>query len=122
MNYDPDNIFAQILRGKIPCDKVYENDHALAFRDINPQAPVHVLIIPKGPYVSSTEFSANANDAEVAGFMRAVNAVVESEGVAEAGYRLIANAGADGLQDVPHFHMHLLGGRPLGRMLGPAPD
>ncbi len=122
MNYDPDNIFAQILRGKIPCDKVYENDHALAFRDINPQAPVHVLIIPKGPYVSSTDFSANASPAEIAGFMRAVNAVAEEQGVAEDGYRLIANAGADGLQEVPHFHMHLLGGRPLGRMLAPAPD
>jgi len=122
MNYDPDNIFAQILRGKIPCDKVYENDHALAFRDINPQAPVHVLIIPKGSYVSSTDFSANASPAEIAGFMRAVNAVAEEQGVAEDGYRLIANAGVDGLQEVPHFHMHLLGGRPLGRMLAPAPD
>ncbi len=121
MNYDPDNIFAQILRGTIPCDKVYENDHALAFRDINPQAPVHVLIIPKGPYVSSTDFSAKASAAEVASFMQAVNAVAESEGVAENGYRLIANTGTHGLQDVPHFHMHLLGGRPLGRMLGPAP-
>ena len=122
MTYDPDNIFAQILRGKIPCDKVYENDHALAFRDINPQAPVHVLIIPKGAYESSTDFSANASAAEVAGFMRAVHAVAEEQGVAESGYRLIANAGADGLQEVPHFHMHLLGGRPLGRMLGRAPD
>ena len=120
MNYDPDNIFAQILRGKIPCDKVYENDHALAFRDINPQAPVHVLIIPKGSYVSSTDFSANASPAEIAGFMRAVNTVVEEQGVAEDGYRLIANAGADGLQEVPHFHVHIFGGQNLGRMIKPA--
>ena len=120
MSYDPNNIFAKILRGEIPCDKVYENDHALAFRDINAQAPVHVLIIPKGAYESSSDFGRDAGAEEVAGLMRAVAAVAESEGVSGTGYRLIANAGEHGLQEVAHFHLHLLGGRPLGRMLKPA--
>lgn len=117
MSYDPDNIFAKILRGEIPCDKVFENDHAIAFNDIRPQAPVHVLIIPKGAYVSSTDFSSKASPEEIAGLMRAIHAVAEMTGVLEGGYRLIANAGENGLQEVPHFHVHLLGGRPLGRML-----
>ena len=116
-SYDPQNIFAKILRGEIPCDKIYENGHALAFRDIHPKAPVHVLIIPKGAYVSSSDFSAEASPDEIAGFMRAVHAVAEQTGVLESGYRLIANTGADGHQEVPHFHVHLLGGRPLGAML-----
>lgn len=120
MAYDPENIFAKILRGEIPCDKVYENEHALAFNDIRPQAPVHVLIIPKGPYESSSEFSASASDAEIAGFTRAIFEIASQFGVIESGYRLIANAGPDGLQEVPHFHVHLLGGRPLGRMLARA--
>jgi histidine triad (HIT) family protein len=117
MSYDPQNIFAKILRGEIPCDKVLENTHALAFNDIRPQAPVHVLIIPKGAYVSSSDFSEKASADEIAGFMRAIHAVAEKTGVLESGYRLIANTGADGLQEVPHYHVHLLGGRPLGRML-----
>jgi len=120
MAYDKDNIFAKILRGEIPCNKVYENDHVLAFRDVNPQAPVHVLIIPKGAYLSSTEFSQTASDTEIAGFTRAIAEVARREGVAESGYRLIANAGANGHQEVPHFHMHLLGGRRMGRMVQPA--
>lgn len=120
MAYDTSNIFAKILRGEIPCDKVYENDHALAFRDVSPQAPVHVLIVPKGDYVSSTDFSESASEAEIAGFMRAVAEVAKIEGVTADGYRLIANAGANGLQEVPHFHMHLLGGRRMGRMVRPA--
>ena len=117
MSYDSENIFAKILRGEIPCDKVSEDDHALAFNDIGPQAPVHVLIIPKGPYLSSSECSANATDAELAGFMRAIHAVAEKSGVLESGYRLIANAGEDGHQEVPHFHVHLVGGRPIGPMI-----
>lgn len=120
MSYDPDNIFAKILRGEIPCDKVFENDHAIAFNDIHPQAPVHVLIIPKGAYVSSTDFASTAGPEEIAGFMRAIHAVAEKTGVLESGYRLIANAGEDSLQEVPHFHVHLLGGRSLGRLLEPA--
>lgn len=117
MSYDPQNIFAKILRGEIPCDKVFENDHALAFNDISPKAPVHVLIVPKGEYVSSTDFSSKATAEEIAGFMRAIHAVAEKTGVLADGYRLIANAGANGLQEVPHFHIHLVGGRPLGAML-----
>lgn len=117
MSYDPQNIFAKILRGEIPCDTVYENDHALAFRDIHPKAPVHVLIIPKGAYLSSSDFSEKASAEEIAGFMRAIHAVAEKSGVLESGYRLIANAGANGHQEVPHFHVHLLGGRPLGPLL-----
>ena len=117
MSYDPQNIFAKILRGEIPCDKIYENGHALAFRDIHPKAPVHVLIIPKGAYVSSSDFSEKASAEEIAGFMRAVHAVAEQTGVLESGYRLIANTGANGHQEVPHFHVHLLGGRPLGPMV-----
>lgn len=120
MTYDRENIFAKILRGEIPCDKVYENEHALAFNDIGPQAPVHVLIIPKGAYISASDFTASASEAEVAGLMRAVHAVAEKTGVLESGYRLIANTGEDGLQEVAHFHLHLLGGRRLGRMLQPA--
>ncbi len=123
MAYDDSNIFARILRGEIPNDTVAENEHALAFRDIRPQAPVHVLVIPKGAYVSYDDFAANASDAEIAGFHRLVAQVARSEGLmlAEggAGFRAITNAGEDGVQEVPHFHLHLLGGRPLGRMLAP---
>jgi diadenosine tetraphosphate (Ap4A) HIT family hydrolase len=117
MSYDPQNIFAKILRGEIPCDKVFENDHALAFNDIGPQAPVHVLIIPKGDYLSSTDFFSKASAEEIAGFMRAVHAVAEKTDVLDSGYRLIANAGPDSHQEVPHFHVHLVGGRPLGPLL-----
>ena len=119
MSYDDQNIFAKILRGEIPCDKVYENDHALAFRDIAPQAPVHVLVIPKGPYVSYVEFSEQASDTELAGFMRAVGAVAAKLGIAEAGSRILSNQGGDGHQEVPHFHLHVFAGKNLGRMIKP---
>jgi histidine triad (HIT) family protein len=117
MAYDDDNIFAKILRGEIPCDKVHETEHALAFNDISPQAPTHVLVVPKGKYVSSADFAANASDAEIVDLVRAVGHVAKAAGLDDDGYRLIANAGAHGHQDVPHFHVHVLGGRPLGRML-----
>jgi diadenosine tetraphosphate (Ap4A) HIT family hydrolase len=117
MGYDPQNIFAKILRGEIPCDKVFESEHALAFKDIQPKAPVHVLIIPKGAYLSSSDFSEKASAEEIAGFMRAIHAVADKTGVIGEGYRLIANTGAHGLQEVPHFHVHLVGGKPLGAML-----
>lgn len=124
MAYDDSNIFARILRGEIPNDTVAENEHALAFRDIRPQAPVHVLVIPRGAYVSYDDFAANASDAEIAGFHRLVAQVARSEGLmlaeGSAGFRAITNAGDHGVQEVPHFHLHLLGGRPLGRMLAQA--
>ena len=117
MAYDPENIFAKILRGEIPCDKVYEDDHALAFHDIKPQAPVHVLVIPKGAYEDTDAFSANASEAEIAGFVRAVGHVAREMRVVESGYRILANHGPDGHQEVPHFHMHVFGGRDLGGMI-----
>lgn len=123
MSYDDSNIFARILRGEIPNDTVAENDHALAFRDIRPQAPVHVLVIPKGRYVSYDDFAENASDAEILGFTRLVAEVARTQGLMLAdggqGFRAITNAGSDGVQEVPHFHLHLLAGRPLGRMLQP---
>jgi diadenosine tetraphosphate (Ap4A) HIT family hydrolase len=115
--YDPANIFARILRGKIPCRKVHEDEHALAFHDINPQAPVHVLVIPKGDYVSNADFSANAPDAAVAGFWRAVGKVARELGLEAGGYRILSNMGEDGGQEVPHFHVHIFGGRRIGRMV-----
>lgn len=115
--YDDDNIFARILRGEIPCRKVYEDDFALAFFDIAPQAPHHILVIPKGRYVSWDDFSASAPDAEIAGFVRAVGTVARDAGLVEPGYRLLANIGGHGHQEVPHLHVHVFGGRPLGRML-----
>lgn len=115
--YDDGNIFARILRGEIPAKRVYEDDHALAFHDINPQAPVHILVIPKGAYVSWDDFSAHASEAEIAGFVRAVGAVARAEGLVVPGYRLLANVGIDGHQEIPHLHVHLFGGRPLGPML-----
>ena len=117
MAYDPNNIFARILRGEIPCKKVFEDDHVLAFHDINPQAPVHVLVIPKGAYVSLDDFSAQAPPAEIAAFVRAVGAIARTLGLAENGYRILANHGRDSHQEVPHFHVHIFAGRPLGRML-----
>jgi histidine triad (HIT) family protein len=117
MAYDPTNIFAKILRGEIPCKKVYEDPHVLAFHDINPQTPVHVLVIPKGAYVSSDDFGANAPDAELAAFLRAVSKIARDLGVADKGYRILANHGVDANQEVPHFHVHLFGGRKLGRMV-----
>jgi diadenosine tetraphosphate (Ap4A) HIT family hydrolase len=115
--YDPANIFARILRGEIPCRKVAENDHALAFHDIAPQAPVHVLVIPKGAYVSLADFAATATEGEIAAFWRLVGAVAKTLGVEPTGYRVLSNMGVDGHQEVPHFHVHLFGGRPLGRMV-----
>jgi histidine triad (HIT) family protein len=114
--YDPQNIFAKILRGEIPNRTVFENDHALAFDDIAPQAPVHVLVIPKGPYVSLDHFAAEASAEEHAGFFAAVAAVCAKTGV-DAGFRAIANTRTHGVQDVPHFHLHIIGGKQLGRML-----
>jgi diadenosine tetraphosphate (Ap4A) HIT family hydrolase len=115
--YDDSNLFARILRGELPCSKVYEDAHALAFNDISPQAPTHVLVIPKGPYVSWDDFSRHASDAEVAGFVRAVGHVARALGLVAPGYRLLANVGQHGGQEVPHLHVHLFGGRPLGPML-----
>lgn len=115
--YDDQNIFAKILRGEIPNRTVYEDDWALAFHDINPQAPLHVLVIPKGAYVSWDDFSARANAEEIAGFIRAVGHVAREAGLVEPGYRLLANIGGHGHQEVPHLHVHLFGGRPLGPML-----
>ncbi|MDP2699295.1 histidine triad nucleotide-binding protein [Thalassospira sp.] len=115
--YDPENIFAKILRGEIPCGKVYEDDHVLAFNDINPQAPTHVLVIPKGAYASFDEFSAKASDAEIVAFNRAVGKIARDLNVAEDGYRLIANTRQNGRQDVPHLHVHIIGGKMLGLML-----
>jgi histidine triad (HIT) family protein len=115
--YDDNNIFARILRGEIPAKKVYEDEWALAFHDIAPQAPIHVLIIPKGKYCSFADFSATASDAEIAGFNRAVGKVARDLGLEAPGYRILANMGANGGQEVPHFHVHLFGGRSLGRMV-----
>jgi histidine triad (HIT) family protein len=117
MAYDRDNVFARILRGELPCAKVYEDAHVLAFRDISARAPTHVLVIPKGEYISLDDFSANASEAELAALMRALGHVARQEGVAESGYRIIANTGRDGHQEVPHFHVHVLGGSDVGPML-----
>ena len=123
-SYDDSNIFARILRGEIPCSKVHETEHSLAFNDISPRAPVHVLVIPKGPYVNFDHFSAEASEAELADFARAVGEVCRSTGAAEVsggdGYRLISNSGPDGVQEVPHMHVHVIGGRWLGPLLQPA--
>ncbi|HEY0312071.1 MAG TPA: histidine triad nucleotide-binding protein [Allosphingosinicella sp.] len=116
--YDESNIFARILRGEIPAKAVYEDAHALAFHDIHPQAPVHILVIPKGSYVSWDDFSEHASEAEIAGFVRAVGHVARENGLVAPGYRLLANAGGHSGQEVPHLHVHLFGGRPLGPMLG----
>ena len=115
--YDDQNIFAKILRGEIPAKKVYEDEWALAFHDIAPQAPIHILVIPKGAWVSWDDFSARASDTEVAGFVRAVGHVAREQGLVAPGYRLLANIGAHGHQEVPHLHVHLFGGRQLGAML-----
>jgi histidine triad (HIT) family protein len=120
-SYDTQNIFAKILRGEIPCSKVMETEHTLAFRDIAPQAPTHVLVIPKGAYASYDHFALTASDAEIVDFTRAIGTICAELGVQPseggAGYRLIANTGDDGVQDVPHLHVHILAGRILGRML-----
>ncbi len=119
MSYDPQNVFARILRGEIPCKKAYEDAHVLAFHDIHPQAPTHILVIPKGAYVSFDDFAATAPAEEIAAFMRATGEIARAAGVAESGYRLLANVGPDSHQEVPHFHVHILGGRPLGPLLVP---
>lgn len=119
--YDTTNIFARILRGEIPCKKVHEDEHVLAFHDINPQAPIHILIIPKGAYVSFDDFSQKATPDEITAFTRAVGAIARQNGLSPngdaGGYRILANIGNNGGQEVPHFHVHLFGGRKLGRMI-----
>ncbi|MBV7395119.1 histidine triad nucleotide-binding protein [Mameliella sediminis] len=118
--YNPENIFAKILKGEIPNKTVLETEHTLAFRDIYPQAPVHVLVIPKGPYVCYDHFAQEASDAEIVDFNRVIGEVCRMEGLEEGGFRLISNAGRDGVQEVPHLHVHILAGRDLGRMLAKA--
>ena len=115
--YDDGNIFARILRGEIPCDKVFEDEHTLAFHDINPQAPVHILVVPKGRYVSWDDFAATAAEAEIAALVRAVGKVAREFGLVEPGYRVLANIGGHGHQEVAHLHIHLFGGRQMGTML-----
>jgi len=115
--YDDSNIFARILRGELPCTKVYEDEHVLAFHDINPLAPTHILVIPKGSYVSWDDFSDRASDAEIAAFTRAIGKIARDAGLVEPGYRVLANVGSNSGQEVPHLHAHIFGGRPLGPML-----
>ena len=121
MSYDDQNIFAKILRGEIPCDKIYEDDFVLAFEDVRPQAPSHTLIIPKGKFTDINDFGKNASDNEIVGLNRAIATVADQLGISENsggnGYRLISNAGNDSHQEVPHLHFHLLAGKPLGPML-----
>lgn len=117
MAYDRDNIFARILRGELPAKKVYEDEYALAFHDIRPLAPVHVLVIPKGPYISFDDFVGTARAAEITGFFRAVGEAAKRVGVVESGYRILANHGPDSHQEVPHFHVHIFAGKSLGAML-----
>ncbi len=115
--YDEQNVFARILRGEIPCKKVYEDDWALAFHDIAPQSPVHVLVVPKAAYVSFVDFAARAGEAEIAGFFRAVGKIAAMLGIEAPGFRLLMNTGEHAGQEVPHLHVHLFAGRPLGPML-----
>ncbi len=117
MSYDEGNIFARILRGEIPCKKIFENEEALVFHDIRPQAPIHAIIIPKGAYQNAYEFYKEATPQELQGFTEAIVKVIDLLGLKEYGYRMITNHGLHGRQEVPHFHIHLLGGRPLGRMV-----
>ena len=115
--YDDQNVFAKILRGELPCTKVYEDEWTLAFLDIAPLAPVHILVIPKGPYVSWDDFTAKASDAEIAGYVRAIGQIARDENLVVEGYRLLANTGRDSGPEIPHLHVHIFGGRPLGPML-----
>ena len=115
--YDDQNVFAKILRGELPCTKVYEDEWALAFHDINPLAPVHILVIPKGPYVSWDDFSEKASGEEIAGFVRAVGTVARDQRLVVQGYRVLANVGKRAGQEVAHLHVHIFGGQPLGPML-----
>lgn len=118
--YNDSNIFARILRGEIPCDKVHDDGHVLAFRDIHPQAPVHILVIPKGQYINVADFGAKASPEEITAFWRAVSKIAADNGLPGNGFRLIANTGLNGGQEVPHFHVHILGGKSLGPMLAKA--
>jgi len=121
MAYDRNNVFARILRGELPCRKVHETQHSLAFHDVAPQMPVHVLVIPKGAYVGMDDFTAKATPEEMADFVQAIGDTARLVGVGESGYRLIANTGADAHQEVPHLHVHIFGGQPIrGRMIRPA--
>ena len=115
--YDDNNIFARILRGELPCRKVYEDEHVLAFHDINPLSPTHILVIPKGAYVSWDDFSAKASEEEIAALVRAVGKIAREAGLVGDGYRLLANTGREAGQEVPHLHVHIFAGRPLGPML-----
>jgi histidine triad (HIT) family protein len=115
--YDNGNIFARILRGEIPCNRVYEDEHVLAFRDINPLSPTHILVIPKGAYVSWDDFAERASDEEISALVRAAGRIAGDEGLVADGYRLLANVGPNAGQEVPHLHIHIFGGRPLGPML-----
>ncbi|MCK5284051.1 MAG: histidine triad nucleotide-binding protein [Alphaproteobacteria bacterium] len=118
--YDDDNIFAKILRNELPNDTVYESEYVLAFKDINPQAPVHILVIPKGRYISIDDFGSNATAEEIKGFYEAVSKIVEQENIKQDGYRTITNTGINGGQEVPHFHLHILGGTKIGVMVSKA--
>jgi diadenosine tetraphosphate (Ap4A) HIT family hydrolase len=115
--YDDNNIFARILRGEIPSKKIFEDEHVLAFHDINPLAPTHILVIPKGAYVSWDDFSERASDEEITGLTRALGRIAREAGLVESGYRLLANTGSNSGQEVPHLHVHIFAGRPLGPML-----
>lgn len=117
MAYDDNNIFARILRGEIPATKIYEDEHVLAINDINPQAPTHILVMPKGKYVSFDDFSAKASDTEIVALIRATGQIARAAGVADTGYRLLFNHGPHSHQEVPHLHIHILGGRPLGPLV-----
>lgn len=117
MSYDPNNIFAKILRGEIPCQKIYEDEHVLAFPDIAPKAPVHILVIPKGAYISIDDFGARASAEEIKAFHVAVAKIVQEQGLADSGFRCISNTGVNGGQEVPHYHLHILGGAPIGPMV-----
>ncbi len=115
--YDDQNIFARILQGELPCTKVYEDEWAFAFHDINPQAPIHILVVPRGPYVSWDDFTEKGSDAEISGFIRAVGKIARDQGLVAPGYRLIANTGFHSHQEVPHFHVHICAGKQMGRMI-----
>jgi len=117
MSYDINNVFAKILRGEIPCQKIYEDDFAFAFPDIHPQAPLHILIIPKGPYCNYHDFVTHAADDAITGFQKAIANIIHLTKAEEGGYRLISNSGINAHQEVPHYHVHLLGGRHLGPLL-----
>jgi histidine triad (HIT) family protein len=117
MTYDNNNIFAKILRNEIPCQRIYEDNHVLAFPDINPKAPVHILVIPKGAYIDMDDFTKRASPKEIAALFRALGQIAREKGIDKTGYRVITNNGPDSHQEVPHLHLHLLGGRPLGHLL-----